>query len=147
MEKVGLMIDLEQCYLAASPDGRLQSGALLEVKCPYNGRNKKIEISQDFPFLTLEKGLVSLSRKHNYYYQIQGQLAVAKSTECFFVIYTSVDLFVEKIRFDPEFYLNDMLPKLKSFYINFYRPFLASDCKNNELPCHVCKMKYNLIHS
>ncbi len=69
---------------------------------------------------------VSLKPNHNYMYQIQGQLAISKKKICYFVVYTFKDLFIEKVAIDEFFFTNEILPKTKNFYENFYRPHVAS---------------------
>jgi len=47
--------------------------AVVEIKCPYAGRNDVIEPSKKFPFLSRsDSGDLILKRTHNYYMQVQG---------------------------------------------------------------------------
>ena len=48
----------------------------------------------------------------------------------------------EEITYDPIFFKNEMLPKLQSFYEQYYRPFLASKCKKQESPCLCCQRHF-----
>jgi len=104
----------------------LNENSLVEIKCPYRGRNSVIQPNDCFPFLEQINGKVQLKRNHNYFFQITGQLAVSKRQKCFFVVYTFADLFVEEILFDQQFFEDVMFPKLKCFYEQKYRPFIAS---------------------
>ncbi len=121
----GLFVDPEKPFLGASPDGVVDEVSLLEVKCPYSARNEKIS-AETVHFLCPVGTSLSLKRNHNYYYQVQGQLALAKRKFCFFVVYTFQDIFVEKIPFDLDFFSSQMLPNLTKFYEDFYRPYVAS---------------------
>ena len=125
----GLFIHTQMSFLAASPDGCIYKEGkriLLEVKCPYNGREKEIIPGEYFPFLEMkEDGVFQLKRNHNYYYQIIGQLALARSKMCYFVVYTHQDFYVEKILFDSDFFELHMFPKLQMFYECHYKPFIA----------------------
>ncbi len=113
-------------FLGASPDGLVGDDALVEVKCPYRGRHKKIEPNEDFQFLkTAENGERMLKRNHNYFYQVMGQLAISQRKTCYFVVYTFEDMFIEKIEYDSKLFLIHMLPTLQSFYYDVYRPFVA----------------------
>jgi hypothetical protein len=47
---------------------------------------------------------IELKRNHNYFYQIQGMLAIAKRSWCDFVVWTPSGLSVQRIGFDPEFW-------------------------------------------
>ena len=114
-------------FLGSSPDGVVDDDSIVEIKCPYNGRNNVISPGKSFPFLEKDENeKFRLKRNHNYYYQILGQLAISKRIRCFFVVYTFVDCFVEEIVFDHDFFHEAMLPQLSRFYELNYRPFIAS---------------------
>jgi predicted phage-related endonuclease len=52
VDECGLFISCEHPFLAATPDRIVQGeDALVEIKCPYKGREKKIQPGEDFPFL------------------------------------------------------------------------------------------------
>ena len=81
----GLFVDVQHPYLAASPDGVLADEfAVLEVKCPYSGREEKIKPGKNFPFLEERDGNFCLKRGHNYYYQCMGQMFICKKTALLF---------------------------------------------------------------
>ena len=107
-------------WLAASPDRKVYwperspSFGLLEKKCPQadqlanvtclsnNGRNLKLKLS------------------HDYYYQVQCQMAVTGLQWCDFVVYLgSGALHVETITFDSDFW-HEVEEKLQSFYFNYF---------------------------
>ncbi|KAF0748200.1 YqaJ domain-containing protein, partial [Aphis craccivora] len=70
-----LFIDPEFQFLAASPDGLVDTDALVEIKCPSS-------ISQMTPTEAIENGIIKwaclkngelfLKQNHNYFYQVQG---------------------------------------------------------------------------
>lgn len=125
--KCGFFVNPSWPFLGASPDGYVSlDGSLLEVKCPYKARNSLILPGEDFPFLELKNEEVMLKKSHSYYYQITGQMAIAKRMKCHFIVYTFCDLFVQTIDYDKEFFEKKMLPKLSSFYEQSYKPFVAS---------------------
>ena len=93
----GLFINPKYPFLAASPDGVIGSKAVIEVKCPFNGRNMKVQPGKFFSFLTFDGTTVTLKKNHSYFYQIQGQLAISRRDFCDFVVYSHTDRFVEKI--------------------------------------------------
>ncbi len=130
MEKCGIFVDPELSFLGASPDGITDNGAgLIEVKCPYVGRDSAIQPGKNFPFLCKDESgeKFELRRTHNYFYQVQGQLGIAKRSYCYFIVYTLKDFFVQKIEFDRDFFSVEMLPKLRLFYTEQYRPYVASN--------------------
>ncbi|CAG2203849.1 unnamed protein product [Mytilus edulis] len=123
----GLFVRPDFPFLGASPDGIVDGDFLIEVKCPYNGRNDKILPGKCFPFLYRNKsGEIALKEISTYYAQIQGQLFIAKRKYCYFIVYTFVDLFVQVVDYDENFCLNSLVPKLSMFYEKYFRPYLAS---------------------
>ena len=81
VELTGLHVNTSFPHLGASPDGIVSCACcgegLLEIKCPYSKREIDLKNVDDNSFYLkhTEQGL-KLSNTHNYYYQIQGQLAV-----------------------------------------------------------------------
>ncbi len=62
-------------------------------------------------------GMVGLKRSHNYYYQIQGQLALTTLPWVDFVGYSGIgDVHKERIYYDEDLWESIMLPKLNDFY-------------------------------
>ena len=95
-------------WLGASPDGIVMgpseiSVGLLEIKCPYTHLLSTVEEATDDSnfFAELSDGKVTLKKQHKHYYQVQGQMALAKVTWCDFMIYTLKNF---SIRFDSEFW-------------------------------------------
>lgn len=68
--------------------------------------------------LEIKNGELRLKENHNYYYQIQGQLNIAKREFCYFVVYVddNTDLYVEIIQKNETLWQNEMLPQLVQFY-------------------------------
>ena len=128
--KSGLCVHPDYPFLGASPDAFVEGEeAVCEVKCPYNGRKKKISPGKDFSFLEEVDGEIHLKKNHNYYYQVIGQLKLSKRSFCYFIVYTFEDIFVEKIAMDEEFFKSNMLLKLLDFYDIHYCPYLAEILK------------------
>lgn len=69
-------------------------------------------------------GSIHLKKTHNYYYQVQGQMAVVDLRWCDFVVWTLDDIFVERINFDEAFWKNQCYPQLHSFYCGIMLPEL-----------------------
>jgi YqaJ-like viral recombinase domain len=143
---VGIFINEKWPHMGASPDGAAGENAIIEVKCLYaarfrqifdfvaerqgvdehgdpimeNGKKKK---KTDFSSLCLEifNGALRLKKDHNYFYQIQGQLAISGKEKCFFVAATDVDLFIEEIFPEPELW-KQMEKKLSAFYFDCLLP-------------------------
>ena len=67
-----------QPFLAATPDGVVSCSCcgegLLEIKCPFKYRNSQPASIEDESFYLHKVGSeVTLDKKHDYYYQVQGQ--------------------------------------------------------------------------
>ena len=80
------MIDSRVCWLAASPDGLLQSNdgtvGILEVKCPFSARYGAGKNA----WVTFVDGKMMLHRQHAYYNQVLGGMALSNRTFCDFVV-------------------------------------------------------------
>jgi hypothetical protein len=110
VDECGLFICMDYPYLASSPDGIIDDEICLEVKCPFVSKDKTITLAT-IPYIS-ETGL---SRTHNYYYQVQGQLLCSNRQTCHFVVYTLKDMKIFIIERDQTF-INNMIEKLKDFY-------------------------------
>ncbi|XP_049881816.1 uncharacterized protein LOC126377858 isoform X2 [Pectinophora gossypiella] len=126
----GLYIDEEFGFLGASPDGVIEEeNSILEIKCfPSLARNNQDIFSaakdrKNFPLLVDDTGALQINKKHNYYYQIQGQLRVSKMMKCYFIGYVSpsFDITVLEVQRDENF-IKNMMPKLVTFYKNCILP-------------------------
>lgn len=130
VKECGLFVDRFRPFLGATPDGLVNDDGLVEVKClpsvttplkecvKEKGKNTCLEINR--------KGDLTLKKKHNYYYQIQGQLNVTERNWCDLIVYTSCkEIFVERIFVDKELWLNIMLPQLTRFYMECLLPEIA----------------------
>ena len=141
IRKAGFFICHRLAFLGATPDGIisrsneakdknkirracLEEDALVEVKCPYNHRfNGK---APDYLELK-EDGEYELNKRHNYYYQVQGQLYVCEKDLCYFVVYTFPRLYIVKVYKDEDFCERHMIPKLKDFYFNYFKPMIVDE--------------------
>ena len=130
----GLFIDADISYLAGSPDGLVGQDSLIEIKSPYVQRNNKIDNPYYFSFLEKINGGLQLKRNHDFFYQIQGQLHICKKKVCYFVVYTFVDIHIEKIEADSHFFAENMLPQLSSFWETHYLPCIMQNVVGEEDP-------------
>lgn len=97
---------------------------VLEIKCPFTYRNMTIENAckqSSFPLVMVD-GSPKLKKQHpqGYYAQVQGQMALSGLDWCDFVVFLSGShtISVERILFDPQYWNDKLLPKLKSFYFS-----------------------------
>ena len=63
-----------------------------------------------------------MKKKHNYYIQCQGVMAITGLKEIDFIVYTKKGCSTETIKFDEKMWNEVWLPKLTSFYFEFVAP-------------------------
>lgn len=135
----GLFVHKTYKYLGASPDALIcNDDGIIEIKCPFNSRHlppdegirqKVIKYCSISP-----NGVLSLKKSHDYYYQIQGQLAVADKQYCIFVIWTPHGMLWERIERDDSFWTSKMEEKLCTFYLENMLPELVDPRYTRGLP-------------
>jgi len=121
----GLYVCKDYPYLAASPDRVIDDDTLLEVKCPYTNRDKEIT-HLTVPFLVQSEQGLELDQKHDYYYQIQGQMLCSGHKQCKLMVMHLKHFQIIHIPYNQDFVDNTMLPKLKDFFENFFKPGLIN---------------------
>lgn len=126
VERKGFIVHEQFSYIGASVDGVVHSTNetyVLELKNPLSTWDSPLlEAAKKLPCLKCDENCkISLNRKHSYYTQIQGQMAILEIPKCYFVLCTNTDIFVEEVGFDVEFW-NALLEKLQNFYDNIFLP-------------------------
>jgi len=108
----GLYISPQHPHLGASHDGKVTCDCCgcgcLEIKCPFLAKDKTLlELSKEKDFCLVAScssdGTLELNRQHNYYFQVQCQIHVTKSSYCDFCVWTPSELFIERITPDSNF--------------------------------------------
>lgn len=131
----GLVIHPEHHWLAASPDGLVTDPAvsdptgIVEFKNPYKHREVLLKDAaseaKDFCLtVNAQTSSLRLKKSHHYYYQIQAAMFCTRVQWCDFVVRTNVDIHVERVQWDPQFWM-PVLPKLQNFYFTAILPELA----------------------
>nr|XP_034320463.1 uncharacterized protein LOC105318911 [Crassostrea gigas] len=130
----GLVIDHNNNFLAASPDGFAYTSdgkmGLIEIKnLVHNKPLNLFEAADKIRSFCLQyrNGILSLKVNHDYYYQCQGLMNICGTEWIDFVVRTlnPYHLFIERIYRNEDLW-NIMLPKLKDFYHTSLLPELAS---------------------
>ena len=108
--KAGLILNNKWPFLGASPDGliccKCCGEGVLEVKCPYSCR----EISLNEYAFKADSMLVPLCRsfalkhEHQYYFQVQCQLAMSGAKYAHFVVWTPKETYTETIYPNKSFF-------------------------------------------
>ena len=108
----GLHINENWPFLGASPDGLVFceccGKGLCEIKCPYKYKDAMlVTAAADSSFCLKydDNGVdLCLDTVHPYYYQVQCQLFVTGVEYCDFVVWTTKDMFVQRVLPDTEFW-------------------------------------------
>ena len=119
VKPVGLCVMQTKPHLAACPDGLIGEDTVLEIKCPFAARDRPINPTT-VPFLEDTDGVLCLKNKHDYFFQVQGQMFVTGRSLCKFVVFTKVDMKVLLVKADKTFQEN-MMSKLDKFYSDFVK--------------------------
>ncbi|GFU16752.1 PHD domain-containing protein [Trichonephila clavipes] len=119
----GLLVDKENIFLGATPDGLVMCDccetALLEIKCPARGKGLVVEQIPPKNFF-LDDSL-NLKRNHVYFDQIQGQIDIWNLSRCYFVTSIDKNFHCQIIEFD-ENYWNLQKPLLGRFFQTYVLP-------------------------
>ena len=101
-------------FLASSPDGVVFDSegdtliGIIEIKCPYSCRGNTVRDGcknlKSFFCQLNESNLVVLKRNHQYYFQVQGAMAITGAQWCDFIVWTPKECTIERIAFDPKFW-------------------------------------------
>ncbi|KAH8022150.1 hypothetical protein HPB51_022032 [Rhipicephalus microplus] len=104
VQPCGLFVYPEYGFLAAVPDGLIASDGIVEVKCPFTAKDMEpSEAAKKYNQRSQVHEPPKLSRSHNYFYQVQGQLHITKRSFCHFVVCTSKGIHVQRIERDNDF--------------------------------------------
>ena len=135
-EKVGLVISHDKPHLACSPDNFVEDPhtvdikGTVEYKCPYSARELTpseacTQLSNFYCELDSDSGKLLLKQTHNYFYQIQGVMAITNRKWCDFVVWTPKGISIERIKANPKFW-EEIVPKLDDFWNKAILPELAA---------------------
>lgn len=124
-----LIIPIEKPFIAATPDSIVTSKChgygVLEIKCPYHCRDLPIRVAaqkSNFPLIfDKETGIFAMRQSHNYYFQVQLQMYVAKAEFFIFAVYTNVDLVHVTVLPDVSL-IEKMLIKAKLYFCEVVLP-------------------------
>lgn len=114
-EKVGLIVDRNCAYFAASPDGLCSCTCCgeycVEIKRPLvlSQKNAYIEslLKLDNAFLEVINGNCCLKRGHDYYYELQMQMALCRHKFCYFYVWSPRIRITNKVYFNSVFYTDN----------------------------------------
>ncbi len=125
--KSGFTLQADFPYLGASADGMINQTTVLEIKCPYSGREKTIRelIASGYEHIEYDdESNLQLKVTSKYYCQVQGEMAIKQVNLCHFVVWTPKDMAIITVKFDDSYWYETLLPTLQKFYENRILPLL-----------------------
>ena len=134
----GLFVDKELHFLGASPDGLIDEDGLVEIKCPLTA--KDLTAQEAAESLTYMKGVFdkkdsdAMSRTHKYFYQVQGQLHIARRQCCIFAVGTPKYMKWIRVDRDDDFWDRHMKDFLIRFYQECMLPEILDSRVNRNMP-------------
>lgn len=128
---VGLIVHPVHGFLAATPDGVVSNDLILEVKCPKNAENTNInDLIEKGTFLDKNK---CLKKTHDYYSQVQCQLACTGARFCDFFVWSPTESVCDRIEFDQDFFENK-LKRIFEFFHECILPEIVDPRKCRSMP-------------
>ena len=122
VEEWGLVVSSEHPFLATSTDGYVteegvNGKGMLEIKCPVTKKTVSdlSDSRKSFCLIHDADGRLKLKESHQYYTQIQFEMAISGCLWADFVVFTlpddkeDEDLFVQRIPFSEEFWQKKLL--------------------------------------
>lgn len=121
IEECGLFIDPDVSFLGATPDGLIDNETIVEIKCPISARDERpldvIKSKKGNLWTIFDKNdHQKMNKKHDYHFQVQGQLHVTRRSKCIFAVWTPLDMHCITVERDDVFWMESMEPKLCKFY-------------------------------
>ena len=109
----GLKVDQIYPYNATSPDLLVTwhccGNAVIEIKCRESVCESVLSEKNLDCLIKDVYNLIRLKKNHSYYAHIQGQMAIAKCTDCWCFIYTFNGYHLEKIFFDEIYWCSTLI--------------------------------------
>lgn len=138
IQKCGLFIDETHCFLGASPDGIYEEG-IVEIKCPISIRGEDPDAAirqKKLKCFLFDGDQVIMNTKHDWYYQVQGQLNIAHRNVCLLAVYTGPEFPIKvlKIYKDEQFWKDKMIPRLTKFFYDCVLPEIIDPRKSRSMP-------------
>lgn len=119
VSECGIFIDMEHCFLAATPFRLYADNGIIFIKCPVDAYKLKIQEAIDknmIPFWKTVQGVETVNKSSAWYIQLQAELHIACKSFAFLVVYVESDLRFETIYRDDDFWFETMEKPLVFFY-------------------------------
>ena len=97
---------------------------VVEIKNPLSIADE-IPSAHNLSYLCMCNGKVALKQQHQYFAQVQGEMAITKRPLCYFFVYTRKGYHLETIRFNATYWCR-LEENLTWFYNNCLSPAITS---------------------
>ncbi|KAH3777174.1 uncharacterized protein LOC127844307 isoform X3 [Dreissena polymorpha] len=132
VNRCGLVICQQEPYIAASPDGLIDSDTIVEIKCPTKPLYDLVMSGKYDVVLKEEKPYLDPKGKNGYYTQVQVAMYCTKASLCKFIVWTNEYQIVTDVPFDEEFVML-LLPRIRKFYFEHLLVRLSEELRSNRL--------------
>lgn len=119
ISECGIFIDMDHCFLAATPFRLFGDNGIVFIKCPVSAFKLKIQEAIEkklIPYWKQVKGVMTVNKSSAWYIEIQAELHIACKSFAFLVIWVESDIKIETVYRDDDFWVNIMENPLVSFY-------------------------------
>lgn len=134
----GLIIDVEECFLATSPFRYVDSNGIIVIKCPVKAyKEKSIQdaiVKKLIPFWKLESRKEIINKNSAWHIEIQGQLHISMKSFAYLVVWIESEFKIKKIIRDDDFWDAKMKAPLIYFYQQVMLKELINPRKNRNMP-------------
>ena len=127
-QEPGMTISQQYPFISVTPDLQINCDChgpgLIEIKCPASLIGQ-IPSVNNYHHLEEIDGKIVLKHSSEYYFQVQGQMAITGLLYCDFFVFTLKGFLVTRVEFDEEF-CNLIFDKLKWFWYKYVGPELLA---------------------
>lgn len=117
-KEMGFCIPKWDLEIGCSPDGAIDTGHIIEIKCPERPYRDIVQYHED-----LKRGITRSKNytrhiKESHYCQIQGQLAILDAEICDYVVYHDdlpEKILVTRVHRNRSFWSDVLYPRLRTF--------------------------------
>ena len=137
----GLVVNQNEPYVAASPDGIIDHNTILEIKCPTKPLNQllatgkyDLQIDENGQYVLQPKG------RNGYYTQVQMTMFCTGTKLCKFVVWTEGEGVIADVHYDSDF-VNEIMHRVRKFYFQTMLVRLTDEYRNKRLKlCNAYKI-------
>ena len=140
----GMTVMLEQQFISVSPDMVItcdcHGKGLVEIKCPATLIGK-VPSDTNYKHLEVVDGELCLKKSSEYYFQVQGQMAVIGVNYCDFFVFSFAGFALVRVEFDC-FFWNILVES----FVWFWKQYVGPEILTKQLKRKMISEKVIMIH-